>query len=174
MWQNHHNHTVMYSMAGISAVYMAGMSIAAGASLKNIGITTKYFKEALRFITFPTIAFALLILAASFLLPEVFITRSHAFPAYQYVLLSVPLQELIFRGFCLWRCRLTFKNTLFLIVFNSLLFATYHIAFNNWWFVVGVFAINLFWSYAFMKYPNLYAFMLSHAVLGTIYLGLSK
>lgn len=85
------------------------------------------------------------------------------------MLVSVPLQELLFRGFCLWRCRLSFHSHWFVALYNSALFAGYHIILQNWYLVGGVFVLNLYWSYAFLRYPNLYAFMLAHALLGTLY-----
>lgn len=126
------------------------------------------FLKAIKFLFLPTI----LIIAALVLLkpyfPQLFLTNTNFF-VWQYVLLSVPLQELLFRGFCLQRCSLSFKDKRFIILFNSLLFASYHMIFGNWYFVVGIFLVNLIWSYAFLKYPNIYAVMISHAILGLVY-----
>lgn len=159
-----------YFALSLSALYMILVALFMGAKLPEVGLQRKYFKEALSFIAWPTLFIALAIVLARIFFPAAFIKQPGSFSApVWYILLSVPLQEILFRGFCLWRCKLTWKNTLFIILFNSFLFAMYHMVTNNWYLTIGVFLINIFWSYSFIKYPNLWAFMLSHAFLGTLY-----
>lgn len=159
-----------YLLLTISALYMVGISYLMGARLLTIGLTTKYFNEALSHIAFPTLISGVLIFITKFLFPSVLIKQSiNSSPIFLYILISVPLQEILFRGFCLWRCKLTWKSTLFIVLFNSFLFAMYHMLFNNWYLTAGIFLINIFWSYAFIKYPNLFAFMFTHAFIGIIY-----
>lgn len=164
------NIPLQYFALSVSVVYMIGIAFIVGTTPQEIGFTTKYFKEAFRYIFLPTVAIGICIILLKFVLPQAFILSSNNFLLiFQYVLISVPLQEILFRGFCLWRCSLSYRNIWFIILFNSSYFAMFHIIFKNDWFVLGVFLVNIYWTYAFLKYRNLYTFMISHAILGTLY-----
>lgn len=165
-----HNLILQYTGFIISALYMIVTVRWAGATWSSFGFTTKHAKEAVRFLFFPTLSIVALIILAKFFFPFIFIQANNSpLLTLQYVFFSVPLQEILFRAWCVWRCRLTFKNILFIVIFNSMTFAMYHMIFQNVWFVTAVFLVNLLWSYAFIRYPNIYIFMLSHAIIGTVY-----
>ncbi len=161
---------LQYGMFALCIGYMSILAATQGATLYSVGLTTRHFRGALAFVAIPSLSIAGLIVAGKLVFPWAYVTlpRSVAVTLL-YVLVSVPLQELLFRGFCMWRCQITFRSHAVVIVLNSVNFASIHIVFGNWWFVLGVFLLNLFWSYAFLRFPNLFVFMLSHALLGTLY-----
>ena len=161
------NRILQYSMLIGSIIYMVIISRLVKVNLMGIGLSSKYFKEALRYLSLPTIAISVVLMIARKFAPGVFVVSNYS--PLQYIFISVPLQELLFRGFCLWRCQLSYKNHTFIVIFNSLVFASYHIIFHNIYLVIGIFLLNLFWSKAFFKYPNLFAFMISHAIIGSVY-----
>lgn len=161
---------VLYAVLGGSTLYMGIIAYMQGAQLSALGLGSKHFFKALRFIIIPTIIAAILIMFGKRVFPQAYIESYQSMPIMlTYVFISVPLQELLFRGFCLWRCILTFKSHFFIILFNSLNFAMMHILFNNMWFIIGVFILNIVWSYGYLRYRNIYPFFLSHALLGILY-----
>ena len=86
-----------------------------------------------------------------------------------YIFISVPLQEFVFRSFCVWRCELSWNSRLFIALFTTGNFAYYHFTFGSWQLVVGVLIINLYWSYWYFRQRNIFAVMLSHALIGAVY-----
>ena len=84
-----------------------------------------------------------------------------------YTLISVPLQEIIFRAFYLPRLELITSNKYFLILFSASLFALMHIPLGNWMLVVTTAYLGIIWADNFLKFRNLPAIMLSHSVVGT-------
>jgi membrane protease YdiL (CAAX protease family) len=161
---------LQYGLFAVCVAYMAAIAATHGATLGSVGLTARHFRDALSVVAGPSLLAAGLIVAGKLVVPQAYLTLPQSGAAtLLYVLVSVPLQELLFRGFCLWRCRLSFRSHALVVVLNSLNFASIHIVFGNWWFVLGVFLLNLFWSHAFMRAPNLFVFMLSHALLGTLY-----
>ena len=87
-----------------------------------------------------------------------------------YVFLSVPIQELIFRGFLIPRIELVTKNPAIAIIFSALIFASAHLFFRSATLVVATFIGGIFWGYLFVKYRNLWPIQLSHAVLGLVFI----
>ncbi len=86
-----------------------------------------------------------------------------------YAFISVPLQELVFRSLCWWRCSISWKNNWFIILFTSTNFAFYHIFLGGWQLIIGVFLLNLYWSYYYQKQHNIFSTAISHALIGIIY-----
>lgn len=164
------NKIFQYAMLIFTINYLVIITTFAGATPSSIGLQRKYFLSALKFIFLPTIIFAAIILWIRYSFPTISVSTHKSLTYFlEYILISVPLQEIVFRGFCVYRCKLSFNNTAFLVVFNAFMFAMYHMIVQNIYFTTGLFLINLFWSYAYLKYPNLYVFMLSHTFIGLIY-----
>lgn len=80
-------------------------------------------------------------------------------------LLSSFLQEFNYRGYLLRRLKDFSHNKLFLIVFSSLLFAYFHLFFDNPAIVelaTLTFVTSLMFSAVYLKYPNLLLITLLH------------
>ena len=166
------NKLLGYGVALVAFVLSASVAVWFGATPGTLGLTTTHLGAALRALLVPTVLLALLIGLGRLLVPQAYVVRAASRTILvQYVVISVPLQELLFRGLCLWRCRLSFHSTAFVLLFNAADFAAYHVLFGNGWLVSGVFLVSLLWSGVFLRHRNLYAVILSHAVLGALYFG---
>lgn len=135
----------------------------------TIGFTTANTKESLYAILPGTLLIGLLIILGKTtgIIHKPYFTGTSTILLYMFV--SVPLQELVFRGLCWWRCSLSWKQSWFIVLFTSLNFAFYHIFLGNWQLVLGVLLLNLYWSYHYKKYRSLLATALSHALIGAAY-----
>jgi membrane protease YdiL (CAAX protease family) len=158
-----------YILVFLGLFYMIFITFLLDAKPSDFGLTTKNFKKAFLFNFFSTIAIAIVMQGAKMLFPHQFALQMIPGAMLYYIVISVPLQEIIFRGFCLWRTQAMFNNKVVVIMLSSLYFTAYHLIFQNWWFVVSVFFINMFWSYYYLRYPNIYPFILSHALLGYLH-----
>lgn len=79
-----------------------------------------------------------------------------------YILISVPLQEFIFRGVLQKKLyRFGRRNA---IIAASILFSAIH--FRNPFLMVLTLAAGLFWGYSFSRHPTLAGPVASHALLG--------
>ena len=83
-----------------------------------------------------------------------------------YSLISAPLQEIIFRGYYIKRLEYVSKNEWFLKLWSAGLFAAVHIPFGNVYLVVVCFLFGIWAAGIFIKYRNLYAIMIAHALIG--------
>ncbi|KKR09864.1 MAG: Abortive infection protein [Parcubacteria group bacterium GW2011_GWA2_39_18] len=86
-----------------------------------------------------------------------------------YSLLSVPLQEFIFRGFYLSRLELVSKNRLFLIFYSALIFMLIHTPFKSIPLDIGAFILGLWWADNFLRYRNLFSIVLIHLFVGGLF-----
>lgn len=87
-----------------------------------------------------------------------------------YALISVPLQEFLFRGYLTNRLAPVIKSEPWLILCVSLLFAIAHLPFGSRYFTLGTFVLGLAWEYSFLRHRNIYLIMMSHMILGGIYI----
>lgn len=85
-----------------------------------------------------------------------------------YVGLSVPLQELVFRGIMIKRLELILQNSWLIIGMSAGIFALAHVIFKSPMIVVITFLGGLVWGWLFVRYRNLWPIQISHAVLGGI------
>ena len=83
-----------------------------------------------------------------------------------YVLISVPLQELIFRGFLIKRISLVSRNSMFVIIYTSIVFALAHLFFANYRLAIATFFVSLWWTSLFLKHRNMWPVIASHGLLG--------
>ncbi len=80
-----------------------------------------------------------------------------------YIFLSVPIQEIIFRGFYITRLELISKNHLFLMLFSSLIFALLHLPFHSISIIIGTFILGLYTAYCFIHQRNIWVPCIIHA-----------
>lgn len=143
--------------------------------LDKMGFTLQNTKKATRALALPTIFSMVFIyfvarLAPTLMVIPTIINEMPHIPLYLslfgYVLMSVPLQEIIFRAFYLPRLELVTQNRFFLITYSATLFSLIHLPLGNEILVVGSAILGIFWADNFLKYRNLPAIMLSHALTG--------
>ncbi len=87
-----------------------------------------------------------------------------------YTLLSVPLQEIIFRWLYLRRLQLLRLHPAFPIIWSSIVFSSVHFPFHSPLMIIGTFILGLWWSYSTIKQQSIIPVSISHAVLGALIL----
>lgn len=91
-----------------------------------------------------------------------------------YILLSVPVQEYIFRSLMMHELGIFTKNKYVLVIFSAIIYSLAHVMYHSWQ-VIGITAIaGLIWGYVYLKYPNFWGVTLSHALVGAaaVFVGL--
>lgn len=83
-----------------------------------------------------------------------------------YIILSVPLQEIIFRGILITFLEKYVSNHFLIVFIASLIFSAIHWPFNSPLFSLGTFILSLYISYNFIRYRNIYLSILIHSLLG--------
>ncbi len=152
-----------------------------GLTLKDIGVSKQDFMDSVKFTFLPTLAVCTGFYVLSIFYPDLYnfqelVNEANKIP-YQvaillYILISVPLQEFVFRGFYIARLELVSKNKLFLVVYSSAVFAIIHIAFQNKLMLPLAFLLGLYLSRLFLRFRNLAGTVFSHAVVGAVLLWL--
>lgn len=157
-------------------VYVFYIICAQKIGFKDLGLTFKNFFPALRSILLPTF----FILAAMFLaIPigwdsKIFFIREMVDEivskplsrSYIYaVLISAPIQEIIFRGFYISRLEFISKNKFFIVAWSSVVFALVHTPFENKLFALFTLILGVIYADNFLKYRNIFAIIISHALL---------
>ncbi len=144
-----------------------------------LGLQQKNFRSAVKDLVRPTLLAAISIVGLSFLLPpnDVFpliIPGVRLAPFWfsfiRYIVVSVPLQEVIFRSFLINRSALIIKNKLLLQTYAALIFMLMHASFKTPVLIVGTLVLGWIWSGNFIKYRNAYSVILSHIVVGLTYI----
>jgi membrane protease YdiL (CAAX protease family) len=86
-----------------------------------------------------------------------------------YVLVSCPAQEFACRGFLFAGMR---RHGVMghwpQILISAVTYAILHIVYRNWLSFLAPLCIGLVWAAIYRRYPNLWAVVLSHTVLGLI------
>ena len=136
-------------------------------TLKDLGLHHHNFKKAVPFYA----SFAFLGVLILFLIhhqingpdieSRIFFIKTFAF----FIPISL-FQEFAFRSFLIPRIKMVYKNELFIIFFNAILFTLIHIIYPNWG--VGLplaFFSGIFFAWLYIKYPNLLLITITHAIL---------
>lgn len=87
-----------------------------------------------------------------------------------YVLVSVPLQEILFRGFYINRLKLISTKKCFLIIFSSFVFGFIHLPLANKLISMGSFFLSLWWAHLLLKHNSLFLPIISHALIGATFI----
>jgi membrane protease YdiL (CAAX protease family) len=88
-----------------------------------------------------------------------------------YVFISIPIQEFLFRGVYIPRLEKLPFGSQFAILWSSIVFGYSHTIFVNKWFALGAFVFGLPLAINFAKNRNIWALILSHALLGATFVG---
>lgn len=87
-----------------------------------------------------------------------------------YILFSVPIQELIFRGYATWRLQQLSLGQLPIIAITSFLFIAAHLPFRSPLMLAIVAIIGPLYSWVYVRHHNLWSIMLAHATVGSLLL----
>jgi len=85
---------------------------------------------------------------------------------FYYSIISVPVQELIFRSYVINRLEQFSGNKYFLITASALIFGLAHWPFNSILLVVGSLIFGIFLAINFLRYRNLYTPLIVHSLVG--------
>ena len=128
------------------------------------------------FIFLPSVMFISIFLGLALLLQPslVFVTEvaqeAQNYPAVLvllfYILISVPLQEILFRGFYINRLKLISTNKYFLVIFSAFIFGLIHLPLQNKLIALGTFLVSIWWAHLFLKHRSLLLSFISHALIG--------
>lgn len=86
-------------------------------------------------------------------------------PLVGYSLLSVPLQEIVFRWFLFGLILNISHQKILSIILTSLIFGLFHISFSKL-LALSTFIIGLWWNYLYLTTANLWYPIISHAIIG--------
>jgi membrane protease YdiL (CAAX protease family) len=91
-----------------------------------------------------------------------------------YIIISCPIQELIYRGILNEYLSIYNLNIKLQIIIASLLFSFLHVIYKDSLTLLFTFIIGLYWNYSYLKDKNLIGVTISHIMIGiaTIFLGL--
>ena len=132
-------------------------------SLADYGITKNNFGASLLHSSIITFAGLLILMLVLIFTPISFTTQFNPLSILFYIFISVPVQEVIFRGFLQTQLR-RFVPAAVSIVIISLLFCSIH--YPSIITVYLTFVASLFWGYSFEREPNLAGPIISHMILG--------
>lgn len=156
-------------------------------SAESLGISKRNFFKSAKYLFVSTLLFLLLTYSIVRFLPIIF-NFDDLFRAsivlyfwksgkvalvlaylFVYAILASPLQELIFRGYQTSRLELVSKNRVFLLLYTSLTFASFHLPSRSIPVVLGTFLLGLMWEWDFIKNRNLATLSLSHVAVGIFF-----
>jgi membrane protease YdiL (CAAX protease family) len=83
-----------------------------------------------------------------------------------YMLLSAPVQELIFRGYITWRIKEVYVKREQIEMLSVALFTLAHLPFHSPLILVITFFMGLIYIKNYEKYQNIYTVIISHALVG--------
>lgn len=131
--------------------------------LHRFGLTTRGMRHSMRHAFYITLVGIAVIVLVGSLVSFKQLSINWQWLAF-YVLVSVPLQELVFRGVV--QTRLYRFGTFAAVAAASALYAAVH--FQNPLLVMLTFAAGTAWGYSFSRQPTLAGPIASHAVLGAV------
>lgn len=147
-------------------------------SLKKLGLQLVNFIRAVKPLIVPTLLTIFFTIGLYLSLPLKAVyplgipgigTYSIFLSIFRYSLISVPLQEILFRAFLINRVGLVTNNQLFIRAYATVIFMLIHIPFKTPILTLGSFILGWLWVGNFLKFRNIYSVMLSHAIIGLIY-----
>jgi membrane protease YdiL (CAAX protease family) len=84
----------------------------------------------------------------------------------KYGLVFCFFQELLFRGYLVFRLKKYLKNDFIILLIVSILFAFAHIIMNKWIIVLSMLFPGMIWTWVYLKKPNLFNVTVSHFICG--------
>ncbi len=140
----------------------------------DLGMKKKNIKESIKRVLPVTLMIFVLTLIYYFVGLSNYNNTSNIYFYIFYVLISCPIQELLYRS--ILKCYLDeFKiSTITKIIISSILFSYLHIIYFDIYTLVFTLLIGLYWNYCYYKDNNIVGVTISHIILGvsTIILGI--
>lgn len=91
-----------------------------------------------------------------------------------YPLMSVPIQEILFRWFFLNYTKNNLHQYTHIVLLNAAVFSLVHLPFLSPLMLLGTFMLGIWWNHLTLKHQSLIPSLISHTLIGTVllYLGL--
>lgn len=170
---SHQYYQLRIYLCVIIVFYIAIASRLIGLSRKKLGLVTTNWVASLKQSLFPTIVFSISLFLLKLLWPSLFALGIYYNSVNQviyrllaYVIISVPVQELIFRGYVVNRLEQFLTNKVIIVLISALIFSSIHWPFKSLLLTVSAFVFGIFLATNFFKFRNLYTLMIIHSILG--------
>jgi len=136
-------------------------------SFEDLGLHHHNYKKAIPFYAgFTVLGVLLLFFIHHEINPPDIATRLFFIKTFAFFIPISFFQEFAFRAFLVPRLKTLYKNELFIIFFNAILFTLIHIIYPNWGIGLPLaFFSGIFFAWLYIKYPNLVLVSISHAIL---------
>ncbi len=169
-----HQHYQLRIFLCIAAVFYIGIaSITIGLHKKNLGLVAINWLVSLQEFLLPVIMLFVLLIGLKVFWPSLFELgiRYHSvndviYRLLAYIVISVPVQELIFRGYVVNRLEQFSTDKTFVVLVSTFIFSAIHWPFGSLLMTVGSFVFGIFLSHNFIKFRNLYSVIIIHSILG--------
>ncbi len=168
-----------YLMAG-GLIYVGQFFKSEKIKLKDLGFLPKNFyrgfKENLRFALLAILVTLGLyvILPMRWVLPigvDGLVLGPAWWCAVMYLVISVPLQEILYRSYLLNRSERVLPRPL-AVVYAAVIFMLIHTPFTTPVMTLGALILGWYWAANFLRYRNFYAIATSHVLVGFVYFAL--
>lgn len=165
-------HVVM----GFGGLYCSCRLFRSEATLSSLGIRKTNFLSAGKDLALPSLVFVGITWIIFLLLPtstlkfivgyDPLTIQSFAQRILAYILLSAPIQELIFRGYITWRIKEVYQNPRLIQLLSVTFFMFVHLPFFSPLLSIITFFMGLIYIKNYQQYQNLFAPIISHAFVG--------
>lgn len=158
-------HMVLFTMSLVLVAYAVSKRISA----RKLGFRVDNLKKALFVNLFSSVALVLImfILWKFGILEVVNYEGSFTFLAF-YILISVPLQEFIFRSLMIYEIKLFTDNKYTLIGISSIMYSLAHVMYHSWQVIFVTLFVGIVWGLSYLKWSNFWGVALAHAIIGSV------
>lgn len=171
------NYTIRMYLYVFCLVLIIVISRVTGIDKNKLGLISTNWIASLKQIVVPTAITCILIVTLHTIWPSLFTFSIH-YPSKMevfkkvlaYVVISVPIQELIFRGYFINRLKQVTRNRYLLILSSALIFSAIHAPFGISLVTIGSFLLGIFLADNFLRFRNLFTVMLAHGIVGLLFI----
>lgn len=146
------------------------------ATMASLGIHIQKFRSATKDLILPSVLLVFTTLVIFYLAPESILKMLVGYDPLSvktlterllaYIFVSVPIQEIIFRGYVTWRIREVYSSVKVMEFISVAIFTFIHIPFHSPLLLLLTLAMGIIYIRNYQKYQNLFAPIISHAFVG--------
>ena len=146
---------------------------------KNLGLRISNFLPAAKDIFRPTLLAITLtfilfygwreLISVPLLIGEINQLPSATVLALRYLFISAPIQEMLYRAYLINRVEFISRNKWFIQGYSAIIFMLIHTPIRNFFLTGGTLILGWIWAGHFLKYRNIFSVILSHGLIGLVY-----
>lgn len=170
---SHQNYQIRIVVYLFSFLYILLILKLVNFSKSQLGLTSSNFLSSIKSLLTPTVISLIILIIFRIFYPSLFGLSLHydsispiLLRVVYYCLISVPVQELVFRAYVINRLEKFSRQNYFLIISSALIFGLAHWPFDSLALVIGTFVFGIFFGVNFLKYRNIYGPILIHSFAG--------